>query len=129
MSAPRWLSRALIRAIHADQIREHAGLPGVREPGLLESALERPANRLHYEPQSDLADLAAALGYGIAQNHPFMDGNKRVAFQAMYVFLGLNGQRIEAEEDEVVRLILALASGELEEPALAQWLREHTVAR
>ena len=129
MNARRWLSDALIRAIHADQIREHGGLPGIREPGLLASALDRPAQRLHYEPQSDLAILAAAYAYGIARNHPFVDGNKRVAFQAMYVFLGLNGLRIEAEEDEVVRLILALADGKVEEPALAQWIREHTVQR
>jgi death on curing protein len=126
---PRWLNATMIRAIHTSQVQEHGGSLGLRDPGLLDSALERPRIRLHYEPESDLSDLAAAYGFGIARNHPFVDGNKRVAFQAMYVFLGLNGLRIEAEEPDVVRLILALASGELPEPELADWLRQHTVSR
>jgi death on curing protein len=126
---PRWLSVTLIRAIHTSQIQEHGGSLGLRDPGLLNSAMDRPKNRYHYESDSDLAGLAASYGFGLARNHPFVDGNKRVAFQAMYVFLGLNGFRIEAEEAEVVRLILALASGDLPEPELADWLRQHTAAR
>jgi death on curing protein len=126
---PRWLNATMIRAIHTSQVQEHGGSLGLRDPGLLDSALDRPRNRLHYEPKSDLVDLAASYGFGLARNHPFVDGNKRVAFQAMYVFLGLNGLRIEAEETEVVRLILALASGELSEPELADWLRQNTVSR
>jgi death on curing protein len=126
---PRWLNAPMLRAIHTSQVQEHGGSPGLRDPGLLESALDRPKNRYHYESESDLSSLAASYGFGLARNHPFVDGNKRVAFQAMYVFLGLNGFRIEAEEAEVVRLILALASGDLPEPELAVWLRQHTAAR
>jgi death on curing protein len=126
---PRWLNATMIRALHTSQVQEHGGSLGLRDPGLLDSALDRPRNRLHYEPKSDLFDLAASYGFGLARNHPFVDGNKRVAFQAMYVFLGLNGLRIEAEETEVVRLILALASGELSEPELADCLRQNTVSR
>jgi death on curing protein len=129
VSEPRWLSMTVILAIHSDQIREHGGSLGLREKGLLESALDRPRNRLHYEPDSDLAALAAAYGFGIAKNHPFVDGNKRVAFQAMYVFLSLNGSMINAEEQEVVHLVLSLAAGELRESELASWLRDNTVDR
>jgi len=126
---PRWLNATMIRAIHTSQIQEHGGSLGLRDQGLLDSALDRPRNRLHYEPEADLFDLAAAYGFGLARNHPFVDGNKRVAFQAMYVFLGLNGLRIDAEEPEVVRLILALAAGDLPGPELAAWLRQHTSSR
>jgi death-on-curing protein len=119
----------VVLAIHSDQIREHGGSLGVRDKALLESALDRARNRYHYEPDSDLADLAAAYGFGIAKNHPFVDGNKRVAFQAMYVFLGLNGLTITTGEEEVVRLVLALASGDLSEPELVAWLRENADER
>jgi len=95
----------------------------------LESALERPRNRFHYEGEAELAPLAAAYGFGIAKNHPFVDGNKRVAFQAMYLFLGLNGLRIDASEEQVVGAILSLASGDLDEPGLTTWLREHVIPR
>lgn len=129
MTEPRWLTLPVIRAIHSDQVREHGGSLGLRDAGLLESALARPLNRFHYREDADLCDLAAAYGFGIAGNHPFVDGNKRVAFQAMYVFLGLNGLRIDAAEEEVVELILRLAQGDLEEEALAAWLREHVSTR
>lgn len=129
MTEPRWLSIVHILAIHTDQIQAHGGSLGVRDRGLLESALQRPRNRFLYEPETDLAALAAAYGFGISANHPFIDGNKRVAFQAMYLFLGLNRFRIEAPEEEVVSLILALASGELDEPLLAEWLRSHITPR
>jgi death on curing protein len=126
---PRWLDVIMVRAIHASQVQEHGGSLGLRDKGLLDSALARPRNRLHYEPEADLIDLAASYGFGLARNHPFIDGNKRVAFQAMYVFLGLNGLRVDAEEPEVVRVILALAAGELQEAGLAEWLRKHTASR
>lgn len=129
MTEPRWLSVLHVLAIHADQINSHGGSLGLRDRGLLESALDRPRNRFHYESDTDLCELAAAYGFGIARNHPFVDGNKRVAFQAMYLFLGLNGLRIDAPEAEVVALILALASGGLDEAALASWLRDHTHRR
>ena len=129
MKEPKWLSIPIILSIHADQIREHGGRPGVRDEGLLESALDRPHNRFHYEPDADLAALAAAYGFGIAKNHLFIDGNKRVAFQAMYVFLGVNRRAITADEQDVVRLVLSLAAGELTEENLAAWIRENTAPR
>ena len=129
MTEPRWLSPVHVLAIHSDQIQAHGGSLGLRDRGLLESALERPRNRSHYDPEADLPSLAAAYGFGISSNHPFVDGNKRVAFQAMYLFLGLNGFRIDAPEEEVVALILSLASGDLDEPALAGWLRHHISPR
>jgi death-on-curing protein len=86
-------------------------------------------NLVQYEPDSDLCALAASYGFGIARNHPFVDGNKRVAFQTMYVFLGLNGLRLKSDEPEVVRMMLALASGELREGDVAEWLRAHVSAR
>jgi death-on-curing protein len=129
VNEPRWLSDTVVLTVHADQIREHGGSLGLRDRGLLDSALGRPRNRFAYESGSDLFDLSASYGFGIAQNHPFIDGNKRVAFQAMYVFLGLNGWRIEAPEEEVVALMLAVASGDLEEPELASWLRDHAIPR
>ena len=129
MTEPRWLALIHILAVHSDQIQAHGGSLGLRNRGLLESALERPRNRFHYEPTSDLLSLAASYGFGIAKNHPFVDGNKRVAFQAMYLFLGLNGLRIDASEEEVVATTLSLASGDLDELGLAAWLRDHVTPR
>ncbi len=126
---PRWLSPTLVRAIHADQIRQHGGALGLRDPDLLHSTLARARNRWHYDPDTHVTGLAAAYGFGLVRNHPFMDGNKRVAFQAMYVFLGLNGRRIVAEEPEVVRLMVDAAGGAVDEGALAGWLREHVEPR
>jgi death-on-curing protein len=118
-----------VLSIHADQIQAHGGSLGLRDRGLFASALERPRNRFLYDPEADLPALAAAYGFGLSSNHPFVDGNKRVAFQAMYLFLGLNGFRIDAPEEDVVALILTLASGNLDEPALADWLRSHLSPR
>jgi death on curing protein len=126
---PRWLSQSVVLAIHADQIRAHGGTLGLRDRGLLESALDRPRNRFHYQSDVGLYELAAAYGFALANNHPFVDGNKRVAFQAMYVFLGLNGLRIMASEEAVVSLMLSVASGELDEEDLTSWLEVNTVPR
>lgn len=128
MNEPRRLSVVQLLAIHSDQVRAHGGSPGVRDRGLLESALNRPRNRFVYESEVDLHGLAAAYGLGVARDHAFIDG-KRVAFQAMYVFLGLNGLRIDTSEAEVVAVILTLANGEMDEPELAEWLRTRTVPR
>jgi death on curing protein len=125
MPEPLWLDRRVCDAIHNDQLRQHGGIPGVRDENALESALARPRNRWVYEPESDLAALAAAYGFGLATNHGFNDGNKRIAFLAMYVFLGLNGWEIEAPEPGVVEIMLALADGRLDEERLADWLRDH----
>ena len=118
----------VVEAVHFDSIRSHGGLPGLRDENALESALARPRQRFAYEPQSDLATLAAAYGFGIARNHPFNDGNKRVAFVVMGVFLGLNGFEIEAPESEVVTMMLDLAAGESSEKQLAEWLRSRLVS-
>lgn len=128
-SAPRWAPRTVVQAIHADQIRQHGGSLGLRDEGLLESALLRPQNRWNYETDTDLAAIAAAYGFGLARNHAFIDGNKRVAFQVMYVFLGLNGHRIVATEPEVVTLMMGVAAGTVGEVTLAGWLRNHTQSR
>src|SRR3972149_5756002 len=96
MAEPVWVDRLVVDAVHAQQLREHGGLHGVRDENALESALARPRNKWAYDPESDLATLAAAHGYGLATNHPYRDGNKRIAFLTMVIFLGLNGRDLEA---------------------------------
>ena len=125
MTEPIWLDRLIVESIHFDQIRLHGGLPGTRDENALESALARPRNRLAYEAGTDLKELAAAYGYALATSHPFNDGNKRIGFLAMYVFLGLNGHEIVAEETEVVELMTAIAGGRRSEREIADWLRDH----
>ena len=125
----RWLSRTAVDAIHHDQLREHGGLPGVRDENALESALARPQQRWHYEPGADLAELAAAYAFGLTKNHPYRDGNKRIGFLAAITFLGLNGFEFDATEEDVVGQIVALAAGRLPEPELAEWIRAHGFAR
>ena len=122
---PAWVERVVVDASHLDQLREHGGLAGVRDENALESSLARPKQRWHHERASDLATLAAAYGWGLARNHPYRDGNKRIAFVAMAVFVELNGSRLEATQVEVVQTMLALADGRLGEKELAAWLREH----
>lgn len=127
MEEPLWLERRLVDTLHADQIRQHGGSHGVRDPGLVESALARPRQRWVYQPDADLPALAAAYGYGLARNHGYVDGNKRIAFVAMGVFLGVNGMEIEAPEPEVVAVMLEVAAGGRSEEELADWLRRSTV--
>ena len=115
----------MVEAVHLDQIREHGGLAGVRDENALEAALARPRQKWHYEPTSDIPALAAAYAFGLSRNHPFRDGNKRVGFVALVVFLELNGWVFDAEESEVVRAMVALAEGSLGENDLAQWVRDH----
>jgi death-on-curing protein len=114
-----------VDAVHWDQIREHGGLAGIRDETVLESALARARHKWHYEEATDLPTLAAAYGFGLCRNHPYRDGNKRVAFVVMVVFLELNGLILKADETEVVTAMLALAAGQLSENELATWLREH----
>ena len=115
----------MVDAMHFDQLQQHGGMRGIRDENALESALARPRNKWEYEPAHDLAAFAAAYGYGLTANHPYIDGNKRIAFVAMYTFLGLNGQEIDAAEPEVVQVMLDVAANRTDEPALAAWLREH----
>jgi len=128
-STPRWVERLVVEAVHIDLVREHGGRPGLRDEGALEAALARPRQRLAYRPEADLAELAASYGHGLTSSHPFIDGNKRIAFVTMAVFVGLNGRAIEAPEGEVVAVMTALAGGQLSEVALADWLRRRLVDR
>lgn len=124
MREPRWVPRLVVEATHLDQLREHGGLAGLRDENALEAALARPQQKWHYDAEVDLAALAAAYAFGLATTHPFNDGNKRIAFVTMVVFLGLNGKRLDADEPEVVQVVTALAAGSLKEPALAAWVRD-----
>lgn len=127
MDEPIWVDRLVVDAAHLDQLREHGGLPGIRDENALESALARARNKWVYESVEDPAVLAAAYGYGLAASHPYRDGNKRIAFLAMVIFLGLNGWDFEAPEGEVVSTMLAVASGSCSESDLAEWLRTYIV--
>jgi death on curing protein len=126
MRQPVWLTKTIVEAIHLSQIREHGGQYGIRDTNLLESALSRPINRWAYRQESDIFNLAAAYGYGLTKNHCFVDGNKRVAFMAMYTFLGLNGYEIDVTEPEVVDIMLGVADSSVSEEQLTAWLRRHT---
>lgn len=117
-----WLDAAVLRAVHEEQLAEHGGAPGARDEGLFESALARPQNLVAYG-NPDAADLAAAYGFGIARNHPFIDGNKRTAFVCAELFLALNGHSLAADDANCVATMLALAAGDLSEPEFAAWLR------
>jgi death-on-curing protein len=127
MDDPRWLPRKVVDAIHDDQLNQHGGLPGGRDEGAVESALARPKHLQRYGDDPSVARLAAAYGVGLARNHGYRDGNKRTAFMAMYVFLRLNGRRIDAKEAVVVDLMKAVAQGDCDEEELAAWLEEHTI--
>ena len=126
-SEPRWLNKAALVLLHNESLALFGGPSGLRDEGLLDSALVRPANLLLYRPDADLASLAAAYAYGLAQNHPFIDGNKRAAFLAIGLFLHINGQRLRASPVEAIQTIFALASGQLSEIELADWIRAHQV--
>ena len=123
-----WIERSVILAAHDEQLAEHGGSPGLRDAGLLDSALARPLNRAAYgEP--DAADLAAAYAYGLATNHPFVDGNKRVAFIALELFLALNGHQLVIDDVNCAMCMLAVAAGTMKETALADWIRRHSKRR
>ena len=111
--------------MHYDQLQQHGGLFGIKDENALESALARPRHKWTYQPESDLCALSAAYGYGLASNHGYSDGNKRIAFVTMYTFLGVNGWEIIAPEPQVVQLMLNVASGIYDEEQLATWLRKH----
>jgi death on curing protein len=121
---PVWLTAELVKAIHDRQLRLFGGPPGIRDEGALESALGRPVNRRAYQ-SADLAELAAAYAFGIARNHPFVDGNKRASLLAMITFFGLNGVDFIADEAEAVVMIRGVAAGEIDEEGLARWIRDN----
>lgn len=124
MKAPIWLDPEVVVAIHEAQLREHGGMAGTRDAGLLTSALARPANLMAYGTP-DACALAAAYGYGLSRNHPFLDGNKRTGFVATELFLRLNGYDLIASDADCVLTMLAVAAGDITEDEFAAWLRQH----
>lgn len=122
MTKYRWLDRTIVLAIHEEQLAQHGGGIGIRDEGLLDSALARPQNLAAYNPAASLPELAASYAFGIARNHPFIDGNKRTAYVAMELFLIDHGQVLMAEDGDAVLTFLALASGNLAEAELADWI-------
>lgn len=126
-SEPVWVLIEALKVLHERSLALHGGPSGVRNEGLLASALERPKNRFHYESVSDIVELAATYAVAISGNHPFVDGNKRAAFHAMALFLRLNGLRLKADQADAARTIFKLAAGELDIPALTAWLRTRVV--
>jgi death-on-curing protein len=125
MNQPIWLTEQMVLAIHEQLIFQYGGLSGVRDSGLLSASLARPRHRFFYQPEVSFLELAAAYGFALCKNHPFVDGNKRTAFMAMYVFLGLNGYGFTAPEPEIVLVMEGLASGEIEETSLQVWLAKY----
>ena len=124
MSEPVWLDVEILIDLHAEQLALYGGPDGIRDQGILESALGRPVNKFAYR-ETDIAALAAAYAFGIARNHPFVDGNKRAAFGAMIVFLGLNGIDFLVPPENATAMILALAAGEVNEDGLTRWIRDN----
>jgi len=123
-----WIDKRALLMLHDESLAEHGGAGGLRDEGLLDSALARPLNLAAYgEP--DAADLAAAYGFGLAKNHPFVDGNKRAAFLAAGMFLAMNGLRLRASQAEATVAVFTLAAGELDEAGFAAWLRKNSQPR
>jgi death on curing protein len=128
MNEPHWLDRRAILLLHAEALAAHGGAPGLRDAALLDSALARPVNQYLYHSAADVAQLAAAYGFGLAKNHSFADGNKRIAFIATALFLRRNGHRLVSEPIDEIRTMLALAAGEVSEEEFAAWIRSHMKA-
>ena len=127
-SVARWIDKQALLLLHGESLAEHGGMAGLRDEGLLESALARPINLATYG-SPDLADLAAAYAFGLAKNHPVVDGNKRAAFLAVGLFLFLNGYRLRTDQTSATHAMLAVAAGEIDEAAFARWLRAHIAPR
>jgi death-on-curing protein len=128
MTEPVWIELDVVLAIHDEQLAEHGGQPGVRDAGLLESALSRPRHQFAYG-QPSIAHLAASYAFGISRNHPFLDGNKRTSLVAAELFLELNGHELTATDAQCVTTFLALAAGELTEGQLADWIAAYSTPR
>lgn len=125
---PRWISKKAVLLLHEESLAEFGGARGLRDEGLLESALARPQNACAYNPGITIAELAACYAFGLAKNHGFVDGNKRAAFLSIGVFLAINGYRLAADQVEAIETILAVASGALSESSLAAWIERNAVA-
>ena len=126
---PVWLSEAQIRMLHAETLRLFGGALGLRDEAMLDSALGRPKNKWRYDPGTSVFGLAAAYGFGIARNHPFIDGNKRTALLAMRAFLFLNGHQLTPDEIETVTVVEGLAAGTVDEASVESWIESNTVER
>jgi death-on-curing protein len=126
---PRWLTLRGLLILHREGLDEHGGLDGIRDQGLLESAMARPQNLFHYENVTDLSRLGASYAFGIARNHPFNDGNKRAAFMAATLFLAKNGVSIKASQPDATHTTVQLAAGEISEQYFADWLKENSKPR
>jgi death-on-curing protein len=124
---PVWIRGEAIRVLHERSLALHGGPSGIRDEGLLESALERPRNRFHYDGVEDVIELAATYAVAVSSNHPFVDGNKRAAFHAMTLFLRINDKRLIADQADAARTIFRLAAGEIGLPELVDWLGPRVV--
>ena len=129
MKEPRWITREGLVRLHLQSLQMFGGPEGLRDENMLESALGRPVNQFHYGGAVDIALLAAAYAFGIARNHPFIDGNKRASLLAVGLFLGKNGYELVADQADAITTFLSLAAGDLTEDQLATWIRNHMVAR
>jgi death-on-curing protein len=129
MSDIRWLTRRMVEAFHQESLARFGGASGVRDEGLLESALARPQNRAAYEDDATIFALAADYCFGIVRNHPFVDGNKRAGLLSARVFLALNGHRFEPDEAMTVEMIRGLAAGEVDNDALVKWLADNSLVK
>jgi death on curing protein len=127
VSSYRWIAKPTILSVHSAQLSEHGGISGIRDEGLLDSALARPELKVQYG-EADVALLAAAYAYGIAKNHPFLDGNKRTAYVAMELFLMKNGMVLTSSDEDAILTFLKLAAGEVSEDELAAWVRRNSVS-
>ena len=123
---PKWIDKRALLLLHEESLAMFGGARGLRDRGLLDSALSRPVNQYLYDKASDVAMLAAAYGFGIAKNHAFIDGNKRASFLSIGLFLSLNGWRLRADQVDAIQTMLALAAGTLDEAGLAEWIRNHS---
>lgn len=128
MDTPEWITIRVSLAIHREQLAEHGGLPGIRDQGGLESALNRPINLFYYGGGVDLATLAGAYAFGIARNHPFADGNKRTSFVVSLTFLAINSRTLRLNEKNAIDTWLALAAGTLDENGMVAWFRQRILA-
>jgi death-on-curing protein len=127
MTEPRWIEKRALLLLNEESLAEFGGARGLRDEGLLEAALARPRNVYAYQPDSTIPVLAASYAYGLAKNHPFVDGNKRAAFLTIGLFLAMNGYRLKADQVDAIRTMLALASGDLSEERLAAWIARDTM--
>lgn len=126
---PRWISKKALLMLHEESLAMFGGASGLRDEGLLDSALARPLNAHAYTPESTLADLAASYGFGLAKNHAFLDGNKRAAFLSIGMFLSINGHKLGADQVDAIQTMLAVAAGELDEQGLSAWIQKNIVAK